>query len=205
MLERAINFAVTRARADSSRARDLLTALAGHRVALVVEGTPLACSIESSGTGLACQWLDPATPQSPRDSAAPEAAIHGTPLALLALTGSDPEAAIRRGDVRIEGDTAIAQQWRELLLLLRPDLEHVLSGLIGRSAAHLMMRALRGAADWGRDAAWTGVQNVSEYLAHERRDLVSRAEAEHFLRGVDELREQLDRIDARMAALEQKL
>jgi ubiquinone biosynthesis protein UbiJ len=48
------------------------------------------------------------------------------------------------------------------------------------------------------------VQNLSEYLAHERGHLVSRAEAEHFLRGVDDLREQLDRMAARTAHLEQK-
>ena len=48
------------------------------------------------------------------------------------------------------------------------------------------MRGLRGAAAWTRAAAWTQVQNLSEYLAHERGDLVSRSEAEHFLRGVDD-------------------
>ena len=52
--------------------------------------------------------------------------------------------------------------------------------------------------------AATSVQNLAEYLAHESRDLVSRAEAEHFLRGVDTVREQLDRIEARLQFLEQR-
>ena len=41
----------------------------------------------------------------------------------------------------------------------------------------------------------TGVRNVAEYLAHERRDLVPRAEAEDFYRGVERLREDLDRLE----------
>ena len=45
---------------------------------------------------------------------------------------------------------------------------------------------------------------VAEYLSHESRDLVSRPEAEHFLRGVDAVREQLDRIDARLQLMERR-
>ena len=43
---------------------------------------------------------------------------------------------------------------------------------------------------------------MAEYLAHERGDLVPRAEAEDFYRGVERLREDLDRLDARTRALE---
>jgi ubiquinone biosynthesis protein UbiJ len=43
----------------------------------------------------------------------------------------------------------------------------------------------------------TGVRNMAEYLAHERGDLVPRAEAEDFYRSVERLREDLDRLEAR--------
>jgi ubiquinone biosynthesis protein UbiJ len=45
------------------------------------------------------------------------------------------------------------------------------------------------------------VRNVAEYLAHEQRDLVSRSEADPFLRGVDSLREDVDRLAARIDLL----
>jgi ubiquinone biosynthesis protein UbiJ len=48
----------------------------------------------------------------------------------------------------------------------------------------------------------TGVRNVAEYLAHERGDLVPRAEAEDFYRGVERLREDLDRLEARTRFME---
>ena len=136
-----------------------------------------------------------------------DATIVGAPLSLLALVAladADAQAVIRRGDVRIEGDAEIAQQFRELGGLLRPDLEAGLARVLGRPGAHLAMRGLRAAADWTRTAAWTSVRNLAEYLAHETGDLVSRPEAEHYLRGVEQLREQLDRLDARLQLAEQR-
>jgi ubiquinone biosynthesis accessory factor UbiJ len=44
--------------------------------------------------------------------------------------------------------------------------------------------------------------NVGEYLAHEKRVLVPRLEAEQYLQEVDALREQTDRLAARVASLE---
>ena len=58
------------------------------------------------------------------------------------------------------------------------------------------------ATGFGRRAAQTGVRNVAEYLAHERGDLVPRAEAEDFYRGVERLREDLDRLETRAQLME---
>jgi ubiquinone biosynthesis accessory factor UbiJ len=190
LIDRALKAAVDRARADSPRARTLLTSLAGQRVTLVAQGTPWALTLESNGTELRIS----------QEKA--ETTISGTPLSLLALMREQPQTLIQRGDLRIEGDTDTAQQFGELALLLRPDLEHALSSVLGRSGAHVLMQGLRETAAWTRETAWTAVQNLSEYLAHERGDLVSRAEAEHFLRGVDAVREQLDRIEARVTQLD---
>jgi len=196
MIDRALDAAVARAVGESPRARELIAALGGRRITLEVQGTPWMLTLESNGTSLRLLTLEPGS--------SADARISGAPLSLLALSGAEAEAVIQRGDVRIDGDAAIAQQFRELAVLLRPDLEALISGPLGRSGAHLLMRGLRGMAAWTRASVWTGVQNLSEYLAHESGDLVSRSEAEHVLRGVDELREQLDRIEARTALLEQK-
>ena len=47
----------------------------------------------------------------------------------------------------------------------------------------------------------TTARNAAEYLAHERADLVSRNEGEQFLRGVDAMREDLDRLMVRIERL----
>lgn len=203
LFERLLNHALARARADTPRTAELLRLLAGRTLAIRVLGTPWAGVVESTGEALklhpARDDAGAATASAPAAASAPvDASIAGAPLSLLSLAAEDGQAAIQRGDVRIEGDAEIAQQFRALALLLKPDLEAGLARALGRSGAHIAMRGLRGALDWTRAAAWTSLQNVSEYLAHESGDLVSRAEAEHFVRGVEQLRERLDRLDTRL-------
>ena len=188
--------------AESPRAAALVSELQGRRLEIEVRGTPWNLVLESSGGTLTMRLVPTG---GPAPGGPPDARIRATPLSLLALAGEDARGAIQRGDVRIEGDTAIAERFQELLQHLRPDLEAVLSRLFGRSLAHLLVRTARGASGWARASAWTGASNLAEYLAHESRALVPRAEAEQFLHGVDCLREQLDRADARARALEQRL
>jgi ubiquinone biosynthesis protein UbiJ len=123
-------------------------------------------------------------------------------MSLAALAGSHPEEVIRRGDVTIRGDAETAQKFRELAMLLRPDVEEELSRLIGDTPAHQALRLVRAVTGFGRRAASTGVRNMAEYLAHERRDLVSKPEAEDFYRSVERLREDLDRLEARTRLIE---
>jgi ubiquinone biosynthesis protein UbiJ len=197
VLSRLLERSCAHARTESTRASALLSELAGKRLAVRVLGTPWSQTpicIESDGMTLSCV----------SGAAAASATLIGAPVSLLALAGPDPEAAIRRGDVRIEGDAQLAAQYRELARFLMPDLEEALSRLVGRSAAHLATRGARSAAEFVRDATFRSVQNLAEFLAHESGDLVSRREAEHFLRGADELRERLDRLDARLADLQRR-
>ena len=52
----------------------------------------------------------------------------------------------------------------------------------------------RAGLAFGRRLVTTAVTNAAEYFAHERADLVPRAEGEQFLRGVDALRDSVDRL-----------
>ena len=137
-------------------------------------------------------------------AAATEAEIVGGPFSLLALAGAAPEAVIQRGDVQIRGDVELAQRFRELAMLLRPDIEEEVSKVIGDVPAHHLGRFARAAFGWTRNAASTQAQNMAEYLAHERQHLVPRAEADQLLKGVDTLRENIDRLEARIELLARK-
>ena len=64
-----------------------------------------------------------------------------------------------------------------------------------------LARLVRAGASWSAHAAGTAINNLAEYLAHESADLVSRNEGEQFLRGVDALREDVDRAQARLERL----
>jgi len=162
--------------------------------------------IEATGLGwrLDCESLGTSLRLTRSDyQRTPDAEISGSLISLAALAGSHPEDVIQRGDVTIRGDAEVAQKFRELAMLLKPDVEEEMSRLVGDTPAHQAMRLARMAAGFGRRTVETGMRNMAEYLAHERRDLVPRAEAEDFYRGVERLREDLDRLDARARLLEQ--
>ncbi len=190
MLTGALENALNRGLPRSPRAQQLCAELSGRKMAIQVPGVARVIA-ESTGDSLR---LTPGT--DPTD-----AEIIGGPFGLLALSGDSPQSVLQRRGVEIRGDAAIAERFRELGRLLRPDLEEALSGMIGDVPAHQIGRFARLAFSWGKRAAATTVENAAEYLAHERRDLVSRNEGEPFLRGVDALREAVDRLEARLNLL----
>jgi ubiquinone biosynthesis protein UbiJ len=180
----------------SPRARELCAELRERRIAITMSGTPLRIAVESTGDSLRLS----------RDAGGEfHAEVEGTPVNLVALAGSEPEALLQRGAVKIRGDVELAQRYRELALLLRPDLEEELSRFVGDAPAHQLMRVALGALAFGRRAVSTTALNAAEYLAHERGDLVPRGEAEGFFEGVDRVREDVDRLEARFAQLAQRL
>jgi ubiquinone biosynthesis protein UbiJ len=195
MLTQAIENLLNRNLPRSPRARELCEALAGKRVRIEARGLGWVLVAESMNTSIRLTKEDSGL-------APPDADISGSLMNLAALAGSHPEEVIQRGDVTIRGDAEVAQKFRELAMLLKPDVEEELSRLIGDTPAHQALRFVKLATGFGRRAAQTSVRNVAEYLAHERGDLVPRAEAEDFYRGVERLREDLDRLEARARQIE---
>jgi ubiquinone biosynthesis accessory factor UbiJ len=196
MLTQALENLLNRGLPRSPRARELVAELTGRRLAVDVRGFGRVLA-ECKGDMIALRREKDA-------GEAAEAEIRGGPLALLALTADDAQAAIQRRDVVFVGDTELAQKYRELVMLLRPDFEEELALVVGDTPAHQLSRFAGIAGDWSRRAAQTTVRNVAEYLAHERADLVSRPEADQFLKGVDALREAVDRLEARITQLEER-
>jgi ubiquinone biosynthesis protein UbiJ len=192
MLTATIENVLNRGLPRSPRAQQLCAELAGRAVSIEIAAIGRVL-VESTGSSLK---LSRATGETPAD-----ADISGGPFGLLALAGSTPEAVLQRGAVRIRGDAELAQKFRELALLLRPDLEEELSRVLGDVPAHQVGRFARAAHRWTRNAAATTVRNLAEYLGHERQDLVPRNEADQFLAGVDALREDVDRAAARIDLL----
>lgn len=192
MLTEAIENLLNRNLGQSPRARECCAALKGRRLRIVVRDLGLQIGFESLGDTL-------------RISRQAEGEFHaevaGSPINLLALAGPQPERLLKSGAVQVSGEVELLQQYRDLALLLRPDLEEELARLIGDSPAHRLAGLARAALAFGRRSADTAVRNTAEYFAHETGDLVPRAEAEEFLAEVDRLREDTDRAAARIDAL----
>ena len=190
MLTEILGNLLNRGLPRSGRARQLCTELAGRSLTLEVRGFA-TLRIESNGATLAVT----------ESATQADARLAVGPLGLLAMMRSDAQQALQRGDATITGDADIAARFRELTWLLRPDPEEELSLMLGDVPAHQLGRLARGALAWGRGAARSAWRNGADYLAHERADLVPRREGEQFLRGVDSLREDVDRAAARIELL----
>ena len=191
-----LNELLERALAASPRARALCLALEGRRLLISATGMPLRLRLTAGAGALRAEVL--------ADTAAPgpvDVAVSGSPLALLTLARGDSEAALANTSLSFNGDEPLAQQFRELARLLRPDFETLLGRVLGRMNAHLAVSAFNRVSDWGRAAGASLLRNSADYLAHESRDLVSRAEAESFLGGVETLRRELQRAESRAASL----
>ncbi|HEV2228509.1 MAG TPA: SCP2 sterol-binding domain-containing protein [Steroidobacteraceae bacterium] len=194
MLSETIGNLLNRGLPRSVRARRLIAELAGRSLALEVRGLG-RLRLESNGSLLTVTG---------GGAAAADAELAVGPLGLVALAGEGAQAAVQRGDAAMSGDGEIAAKFQELLTLLRPDPEEELSLVLGDVPAHQLARAARRAAAWGRRAADTAWRSSADFLAHERADLVPRHEGEQFLKGVDALREDLDRLAARIELLSQR-
>jgi ubiquinone biosynthesis protein UbiJ len=149
-----------------------------------------------------------AADRSPEPAASEQvnATIAGSPFALLQLAArGGVSSKIRHTPAQVRGDAEIANLYRQLFAMARPDMEEELSRIVGDLAARRLSQFARQTAAWVRRARRTAGENIAEYLQEESRDLVNKTELEEFLQGVDMLRETADRVEARIARLEQRL
>jgi ubiquinone biosynthesis protein UbiJ len=182
--------------AQSDRAATLARQLEGRVLALALEGTPLTLWFVVNDGRVAI---------ASRHEGAPDARLAGTPFSLLSLVGRGAPDRVRTAGIRIDGDAEVAQRFQGLLQLAQPDFEEELARVIGDVAAHQVANLARGFLDWGRKAADSFSQNVAEYLQEEGRDVPTRVELDEFLEAVDHLRNDADRLEARLARLESRL
>lgn len=200
--------ALDRALAESARARALCERLAGRRLDVAPSGLPMQIQIHSDGTrvrvAVARADVNAGIDATAIDALA-DATVTGGIVALLSWPRGDSRALFQNRSLSLQGSGEVAQQFAELLGLLRPDIEHEISRVTGPVPAHLLTRGARSAFGHLRRLFDTQLRQGAEYLAHERRDLVSVPEAEHQFRQVEALRGAVDRTEARLAALEERL
>jgi len=177
---------------ETTPARELCDKLDGVVVAVRVRGTALATwfVIEDGQLHL-----------STDHDGEPDVLITGSLLTLARMSGDAGLEALRDGSLELAGDTHTAERFQRLMTLARPDVEEELSGVIGDAAAHRLGEIARGIAAWGRDARATMGANIREYLQEESRDVPSRYEVERFAAEVDALRDDVDRLAARIGRL----
>jgi len=178
---------------ESTPARELCLELSGTVVAVRVSDTALAAYFIVD---------DEAIDVVAASSQDPAVIITGSLITLASLAGQSGITAIRDGSLDVSGDAELAGQFQQLLSFARPDIEEELSGIVGDAAAHRLGELARGFGRWGRGARSTMGANIREYLQEESRDAPSRYEVEKFNTDVSKLRDDVDRIEARLNRLQ---
>ncbi len=178
-----------------------VSALSGKVIAFEVSGlmevteTPYwRCYLRPGSAGI--EVLDSIT-------SAPDAVIRGTPWGMLrmALPGQAHEA-FSAGAVEITGDAELGRRFKELFDGLDIDWEEQLSRLTGDVIAHELGRAARAAHAFGKSTLATLGRDFAEYQQEEARNLPAATEVAEFLSAVDTLRDDMARVEARIARLQ---
>lgn len=171
---------------ESTPARELCAQLDGKVIAIRVRDTALAGYFEIA---------DGAVELHTEHDGDADVAITGSIVTLALMAGED---SIRDGSLDLAGDAATAQRFQQLLEHAKPDIEEELSTFIGDAAAHTLGEFARAFGRWARDARSTMRDNIREYLQEESREVPSRYEVDRFSRDVGKLRDDVDRLAARI-------
>jgi len=107
--------------------------------------------------------------------------------------------------LRIDGDADLAASIQGILARLDIDWEEELSRVFGDVLAHELMGKLRRVANWCRETQTTLRTDLRDYLVEESHLTPHPIELEDFMSGVDRLRADSDRIEARIDRLRRRL
>ncbi|MBT8082354.1 MAG: SCP2 sterol-binding domain-containing protein [Gammaproteobacteria bacterium] len=134
----------------------------------------------------------------------PDVVITGSLLTLARMGFASGLEDLRDGSLELTGDAHTAERLQRLLALAKPDVEEELSGVVGDAAAHRVGSVARGVGQWARDTRATMGANIREYLQEESRGAPSRYEVERFGAEVGTLRDDVERLAARIDRLQER-
>lgn len=202
---RALETLLNRTLALDPDTRDALRALDGQRVALILDaaanaGPSLALQIRVDGERLVVGPLDA--------DGTPELSVRSTLGGLLSLLPAilnkdgRRDAAPPIGRMRIDGDAELARHLQRLAARFDPDWQQpfarVFGDVLGVQIANAVAGGLKQARATGRSLAGS----AAEFVTEESRDVVGRAELAAFHDDVDALRDDVERIAAKIARLQ---
>lgn len=192
LMERAINRALRLDPDSGLRLRPLV----GRRLDVCLSDPAMTVVVRFEDDGLR---LEPVFDGS-RDMAA-DATLRASAGGLLALALSRGR---RSRDVSFEGDVGVIQEVRQLFAELDLDWEEQVSRLAGDHFAHQLGEAVRGGSGHVRRSAARVLANTGEYLTEERRLIPASAELDDYYAEVDRLRNDAERLEARLRRVERR-
>ena len=126
--------------------------------------------------------------------------LQGTLPALISLAKHD-RINLKDSGVELIGNSLFLADLQKIFKNLDIDWEEILSKIFGDLLGHQGAAAIRQKMTWAKDRANNIQRLTSEFLTEELRALPSKSELEFFYSQVDELKLDVDRIEARIEQL----
>ena len=130
-----------------------------------------------------------------------DVSIKGRPSALLGMITAEKIGA---GDIEINGNVGLAQQFQSILKNMEIDWEEYLSQYLGDITVHKVGNFLRGMSQFAKASGKTIGMDISEYLRYEKEVLLDKSELDEFNHSVDKLRNDVERLQKRIERLEKE-
>ena len=128
--------------------------------------------------------------------------LRGTPISLFKMgLASNTAKILLTGEVEISGDTRLGHQFKSVFSQMDIDWSEPLAELVGDSFAYQLHRSGKQMSTWGKGAVESFSRSFSEYLQEESRDVVTETELNIFNADVDRLRDDVDRLHAKINVL----
>lgn len=133
----------------------------------------------------------------------PDTTVTGTPVALFSMAGGERWGLPGSG-VSIEGDAGLARDLGEFFKHLEPDWEGPLAAILGDTLGFQAASALRRGGEAARRTAASTAEQAGHYLREESGLVVDQPDLAEFAEAVDDLRDGVGRLAARLRRLETK-
>lgn len=197
----AVEIAVNRVVKDHPEAAEKLASL---------EGRSLQLDIRNAGIGMRMYVASGAIevslpPQPATQQNRPDARIEAGVGDLMRMAAGQSDAvSMIASDLRIEGNTDVAQQFQKLLQEAPIDWEGQLAKVVGDVPAYEISQIGKRLFGLAQHAAKSFFSDGTEYLRDESQDLAWPHEVKEFRENVETLRDDVARLEARIFQLKSK-
>lgn len=134
------------------------------------------------------------------DSLVADAQIEALPSTLLAYAYTKQQSQLLHdGRLQLSGDLQVIQAFEDLMQRVKPDWEALLAEKLGDVWAYRVGQGIKRSCETLNKGSKLMGQQLSEYLQDELKLLPAKALLTDFYEQVDEVREQSDRLEAKLA------
>lgn len=188
-----VALAINQAIAQTPAASAMLTRLMGRCLAVHFNPPGFSLYIRFTPVGLRLML---------RPDGSVDAALSGSPITFARMQFSENSAqTLFSGEVETHGDIALVRRVQRLFEVLHPDWPAILQRGLGLELAERIWEQAQGTRHWADSTCRSLQEDMTDYLQTETRTLPGYTEAQLFYADVDELRDDCERLGARLERL----